>query len=670
LWVAAICTAAEKVPVGSLPVLSGVEARLDPESVRPAQPAGATLNSPDGLTAARVFLGADQHLALQTEHGGKTVLMSSPLGVVVDGTDLGQSARVISREAYSIDETYPWNGNHSTARNTCNGAKFRIVSGDVSWMLDLRAYDDGVAFRFSTDTTRKVLFGGESTVLHFDPSMTAKYMRHSMGEESRVYTGPVTEIAEQKFNRTLPPLLLYPRDRSRYIMVLEGGGFVFHGFSLLAQEDAAFKVDYAEKPAGWDIEGGVETGWKIICTVDSLNALVNTDVVPNVCPPPDPSLFPRGLHEPWIKPGRSTWNWWAKISWRYEEQLKLVDLGAQMGADYHLVDIGWDQKWQDDSRSSYDYLRQLCDYGAEKGIGILVWKTSDVSLNLELMKDSKKSKFESMKDVHVSLDVGEMRAEVKRIADAGAKGIKLDYIQSESSKWKSYMETFLKVCAEHKLMVDFHGCPTPAGEARTYPNEVTREAIYGGEKLRGGGGAKKKPTSQYIDLLFTRGIAGHADYTPGIFSHPQGEGFTHSMQLASAMLFTSPLLCWADHPRQYLASEGLDIIKTMPTTWDETRVLAGTRLGELAVFARRKGSDWYVAGINGYADGNQHYSLKLGFLGEGKYDAFICHDDITGRSHLIKADTAVVGGNETLDLNMLPSGGFIVRLELEKVQSK
>ena len=625
---------------------------------------GGTVNSPDGLLAARVFLDAEQHLALQVEHDGKVILMPSPMGIVIDGTDLGQAARVVSSETYAIDEMYPWNGNHATARNKCNGMRFRLSTAETAWSLDLRSYDDGIAFQFSTDADRKVLFGGESTVLRFDPSLTAKYMRHSMGEESRVYTSPVTEIAAQKFNRTLPPLLLYPESMSHYIMVLEGGGFGFHGYSLLAQEGATFKVDYAEKPEGWDIEGGVETAWKIICTVDSLNALVNTDLVPNVCLPPDPSLFPEGLNEPWIKPGRSTWNWWAKISWKYEEQLKLVDLGAQMGADYHLVDIGWDQKWKDDSRSSYDYLRQLCEHGAKKGIGIWVWKTSDVSLNLELMKDSsKKGKFESMKGVHVSLDVEEMRAELKRIADAGAKGIKLDYIQSESSKWKSYMETFLKVCAEHKLMVDFHGCPTPAGEARTYPNELTREAIHGGEKLRGGGGAAKKPTAQYIDLLFTRGIAGHADYTPGIFSHPQGEGFTHAMQLASAMMFTSPLLCWADHPEQYLASEGLEIIKTLPTVWDETIVLPGSKLDELAVFARRKGKDWYVAGINGFPDKNQTYSLRLNFLGEAKYDTFLCRDDVTDGSHLIKADVRVVRRNETLDLSMLPSGGFIIRLK-------
>jgi alpha-glucosidase len=571
--------------------------------------AGQMLKSPDGQVTTGIFM-ENEHLSLKVERNSRDVLLPSPVGIVLHGTDLGKNAEIVSTTRYSVNEQYPWHGNHSTAVNRCNGVKYHLKTEDVQWLLNVRVYNDGVAFKFSVDRD-KAMFNGESTVLKFDPSLTAKYMRHRMSEESRVYTLAVADIARQKYNRTLPPLLMYPKDASHYIMVLEGGGFNFHGYSLLAQKDATFEVDYAEKPGGWKIGAGIETAWKIVCTVDTLNELVNTDLVPNVCPAPDPALFPKGMNEPWIKPGKSTWNWWARISCKFEEQVKLVDLGANMGADYHLVDIGWDQKWQNKTKSAYDYLKQLCDYAATKDIGIWVWKASDVSLNLELTRDSGKSKFQPLEAVHIPLEVHAMRAEVKRIAEAGAKGIKLDYIQSEDSKWKTYMENFLKVCAEQKLMVDFHGCPTPAGESRTYPNELTREAIYGGEKLRGGGGAEKKPTAQYIDLLFTRLIAGHADYTPSIFSHPQGEGFTHAMQLASAMMFTSPLLCWADHPEQYLASDSLEIIKTLPTVWDETRVLPGSRLSDLAVFARRRGNDWYVAGINGLGDHKQSYTLTL-----------------------------------------------------------
>lgn len=618
-----------------------------------------TVTSPDTLLSVAI----KDSLELSITRSGKSILLDSPVGIVIDKVDLRNDVRLLSAKPYTIDETYGWHGNHSNVRNLCNGTILELQSGDQRWKLDLRAYNDGVAFKFAVETGLPVQFNGESTSFRFDPSWEAKYMRHSMAEENWVRTVPITEIAQQKYKRTLPPFLAYPQDQSHYVMLLEGGGFNFHGYSLVAQDDATFKVDYAEEPDGWKIDDSFETAWKIICTVDDLDALVNTDLVHNVCPAPDPQLFPNGIHEPWIRPGKSTWNWWAKISCEYDKQIELIDLAAQMKADYHLVDIGWDQKWGDDTKTPYEVLRELCDYAATKNMQIWVWKTSDVSLNLKLLTTEKRKKFAAMEEVQISLDVDEMRAEVKRIADAGAVGIKLDYIQSENSKWKTYMENFLKVCAEHQLMVDFHGCATPAGESRTYPNEVTREAIAGGEKLRGStDGAKKVPTAQYIDMLFTRMIAGHADYTPTIFVQPQGKGFTHAMQLATAMMFTSPLLCWADHPEQYLASAGLEIIQTLPTIWDETRVLEGTAFDQLAVFARRKGTDWYVAGINGYANNTQSYALHLDFLNVGTYEAFICQDNMETESYPIQAIRKTITQDDTLDLTMLPSGGFILRI--------
>jgi len=623
------------------------------------------LKSPNGDFVASLSNDMDQ-LTLAITRKGKIVLHESPVGLVIDHNNLAHKAKIDSKELYSLDETYKWYGDQDRRQNKCKGAKLKISSHGQIFELDLRAYDTGIAFKFCYIPVKESLFNGESTVLNLPSKLKAKYMRHSMGEESRVYTANITEIAKSaKHARTLPPLLLYPKDMSSYTVILEGGGFNFHGFSLMPQKSLdhilPLKVEYAEKLEGWKFNTKLETSWKIISQVDTLNTLFNNPIVSNVCPSPDPRLFPNGIEEEWIKPGKSTWNWWAKISAKYEEQIKLVDLAAQIGADYHLVDIGWDQKWIEDGLTPYDHLKNLCDYAAKKDIGIWVWKSSDVSFNMEMPGGEKgMAKWKSLEDVAINKDLDKMRAEVARIAKAGAKGIKLDYIQSENSEWKSYMEDFLKVCAENKLMVNFHGCPSPAGEARTYPNEVTREAIYGGEKLRGGGGAAKMPSSMYVDLIFTRLLAGHSDYTPAIFAKKQGAGFTHAMQLASAMMITSPLLCWADHPNNYLASEGLEIFKSLPTHWDETRVLNDSKLGEQLIMARRKGNDWYIAGINACADKSKQITLNTNFLKNSNYQAYICRDN--GKDASIVAEHKAIENNDPLVLNMMASGGFIVRM--------
>ena len=625
--------------------------------------------SPDSKLRTYISVNENNHLSIEVKKDSEFILFPSSIGIIVNNIDLGHKPELLNKKNYTINEQYPINGNHSFAINKCIGTRLTFQTKAHTWYLDVRNYNDGVAFKYGIETVEKIIFTAESTKLNFSKLLHARYMQYKSGEESRIYSGRITDIGDGKVKRTMPPLLLFPADKSRFLMVLEGGGFDFHGYSLLPEADEknnsethTFRIDYAEKPDGWEIETDFTTAWKIISCTESLNDLVNTDIVSNVCPAPDPKLFPKGVNEEWIRPGKSTWNWWARVSVDLENQMELVDLAAKMGADYHLVDIGWDSKWKDEDKSSYDYLKQLTDYAGEKGIGIFVWKTSDVSFNLEQQKENPNNKFIKMKGFDISLDTVLMRQEVERIAKAGAKGIKLDYINSENSEWKKYMENFLKICAENKLMVDFHGCPIPAGESRTYPNEVTREAIYGGEKLRGGGGAAKMPTSHYIDLLFTRLIAGHADYTPAIFRDPQGEGFSHAMQLASAMMFTSPLLCWADHPKEYLQSEGIEIIKTLPTVWDETIVLDGSNLSDLAVYARRKSENWYVAGINGLADQSQSYLLELKFLKEEQYDAFICRDDMETREPEMKSEEIVVSKGDKLDMNMLASGGFIIRI--------
>jgi alpha-glucosidase len=36
-------------------------------------------------------------------------------------------------------------------------------------------------------------------------------------------------------------------------------------------------------------------------------------------------------------------------------------------------------------------------------------------------------------------------------------------------------------------------------------------------------------------------------------------------------------------------------MKDIPAVWDETIVLPGSEIGELAAYARRKGNNWFVA---------------------------------------------------------------------------
>ena len=142
-------------------------------------------------------------------------------------------------------------------------------------------------------------------------------------------------------------------------------------------------------------------------------------------------------------------------------------------------------------------------------------------------------------------------------------------------------------------MVNFHGANKPAGEARTWPHELTREGVYGLEHRR-----PRRGRAHNTTLPFTRFLAGAADYTPVVFGERRKEtSWAH--QIATAVVFTSPLLVFGGHPQSLLDNPAVEMIKSLPSVWDETIVLPASEIGELAAFARRHGTTWFVAVLNG-----------------------------------------------------------------------
>src|SRR6185436_1175301 len=153
-------------------------------------------------------------------------------------------------------------------------------------------------------------------------------------------------------------------------------------------------------------------------------------------------------------------------------------------------------------------------------------------------------------------------------------------------------------------------------------------------------------------LPFTRYLAGHADYTPVHFGARRGDT-TWTHQIATAIVFTEPLLTYAAHPTNILANPALDMIKSIPATWDETVVLPGSAIGEVAAFARRNGKTWFVGVLNG----PEARTLKvlLSFLGRGDYVERIVRDD-PGEPAAVQLASKQVTAKETLELELQAGG--------------
>src|SRR5262249_54356085 len=159
----------------------------------------------------------------------------------------------------------------------------------------------------------------------------------------------------------------------------------------------------------------------------------------------------------------------------------------------------------------------------------------------------------------------------------------------------------------------------PAGEGRTWPDEMTRGGIYGLEHRPGATWGGHNAT-----LPFTRLLAGHAAYTPVVFGDRR-RATAWSPHSATAAGMTSPVLVYGAHPKSMLENPAADLIKSIPSVWDESRALPGSEIGEVAALARRRGGEWFVAVVNGPSARTMR--VPLSFLGDGRYRLTAARDN-------------------------------------------
>jgi hypothetical protein len=135
---------------------------------------------------------------------------------------------------------------------------------------------------------------------------------------------------------------------------------------------------------------------------------------------------------------------------------------------------------------------------------------------------------------------------------------------------------------------------------------------------------------------------------------------SYAHQLATAVVFVSPVTHWADDPDLYVASAAADVISAMPAVWDETVVFDNSEIGDLAAFARRTGEDWFIGVLNG-AESDRAETLDLAFL-SGGFRARLLGDDASSNTAWDDS-TIVLDPRDDLSIWMRDSGGFVGHLE-------
>ena len=120
------------------------------------------------------------------------------------------------------------------------------------------------------------------------------------------------------------------------------------------------------------------------------------------------------------------------------------------------------------------------------------------------------------------------------------------------------------------------------------------------------------------------------------------------------------MLC--DAPTNYEREQTcVDLITSIPDTWDETRIIQGKLVSYLVV-ARRNGSDWYLGGQSNW-DGRE-VELSLDFLSPGTYKATIATDGINANHNAedYRIEHKTLTPSDSLNIKMASGGGFVIKL--------
>ena len=590
----------------------------------------------------------------------------SPLGIAYNNEDFsskltlkGFSDPTVVKDAYSLKigkkKEIEATGNEFTvAATNANGKEIQVR---------FRLYDDGLAFQYLLQGEGEATVKAESTGFAIPTDGKAWIHPYDIPREydAPSYETPceveiavgTTAPSEERDGWAFPMLF---NANNVWTLITEAGTEAFnYGGTHINPEcpDGLYTVCFA----GETESGGLErcsnlpqvqlpfaTNWRVIICGKDPATLVESSLVQTLNPPtPYTDLD-------WIKPGIAAWSWWsARQSPRdYDLMLSFIDMAAQFGWPYHLTDGGWP-----DMKNGN--LEKLLTYAHAKNVDLWVWYDSGVRVHYhpELFKASVMYEPESRKN------------EMKRLSELGVKGVKIDFFNSDKPCVLKLYEEILKDAMEARLMVNFHGCTMPRGWERTYPNLMTMEAVMGEECYDFRPAYAEQTPALNTVIPFSRNVVGPADYTPLQFSNEYRRYrriTTVAHELALPILIESGTTHMVDHHSSLAAAPDYvkALLSELPTTWDETKLLAGYP-GKEVVLARRSGSKWYIAGINGE---NAAKELTISLAPLSATGALNLISDGTTMQNFTQTAVQPTEG-QTVTVKMLPYGGFAATLQKE-----
>ena len=629
------------------------------------------VNSPNGQVRIELLLQrygeAESVPHWRVYFKNKPIVLASRLSIdLLNDTSLGGACLIESVDTHSRREEYVVTpGKRRQVLNNFTESivtlRERTTSGR-RWELALRAYDDGVAFRYrfpSQDGWSRLIITAEKTefALPHDTGTYALPLNSFTTSYETYYQKRKVADIQREWLIGLPLLLEYPG--VGWAAITEANLTDYAGMYLAKAENSQAVLTSRLSPLPGDPKVAVKASlphvspWRVILLGEEVGRLIESDLILNLN---EPTVI---ADTSWIRTGKTTFPWWngyhlENVNFRAglntATMKHYIDFCAENGIPYHSLDGFEDTAWYGGPIVPYkgaDITRALPDidlpevlrYSRDKGVRLRLW-------------------------MHWEAAKAQMDRAFPLYHSWGIEGVMVDFMDRDDQEMVNFLRDLLQKAAENQLTVTLHGLPKPTGLERTYPNLLTSEGVLNLEYDKWD--ATGCPPEHELTVPFTRMLAGPLDFHQGSFRGVSVEQFkprniqplvmgTPSRALASYVVFQNHLPMVADYPSSYRGHPGLQMLAKIPTTWDDTKVLSGV-VGEQIIIARRHGRNWYVGAMN-----DRHprvLDLPLRFLGSGRYQAEIYASDNRHLSRRSEEVTAV----DVLKLRLESASGLLIQL--------
>ncbi len=546
------------------------------------------------------------------------------------------------------------------------------------YTLDVRVYDDGFAYRIGTSFEDSIVIQRELANINF-PTTSSAYIPivtkrdqvdefHTSFEElyqlkslkdlqpGVIGYSPVLVMSE---NSGLPKIGITESDLEDYPGMFIGGTSdnsligVYAGYP--AEErlvEGEFPQMVVSKRADFiaKTKGKRTYPWRVFIVAEQDKDLPSSDMVYRLASPS------RLQNTDWIKPGNLTDEWITDVNLfnvpfragiNTASYMYYIDFAKRFGFDRIMMDAGWSDNNNLFKVNPAISMDSILAHSRKQGVKLGMWT---LARTLDKQLDSALDRFQQW----------------------GIDFIMTDFIDRDDQKAVNFHFKIAEAAAKRNIMVMFHGTFPAKGFDRTYPHAVAREGVMGSEYNIWGN--KLTPEHDLI-LPFTRMLAGGFDYEPGLLNNATQKGTrpvvgvvtspgTRAHQLAMFVIYDSPMQIFSGNPSEaYLEPAFMELLGSIPTLWDETIILDG-KVGDYIITARRKGTDWYIAGMGDWQA--RDIKLNFDFLEEDQYNATICKDGINADRYAADYSLTysnIVKKNDQLTIHLAPGGGFLMKLE-------